>query len=117
MSRRITTALTAAAITVILFTGAAAGSRTHRLAPQAPPRNMTPPSISGTPSVPNQLTSNTGTWQGRQLRYAYQWLRCDTAGANCNAIGGATASSYTLTTTDVGHTLRVIVTATNRWGS
>jgi len=44
---------------------------------------------------------------------AYQRLRCDGAGANCASIGGATSSSYTIQTADVGHTLRVQQTVRN----
>jgi hypothetical protein len=39
------------------------------------------------------------------------WLRCDLDGRNCSLIPGATASSYTLTTADTGHTLIVEVSA------
>lgn len=114
MSRRITAAATAAVavVAIILATGGASGANGQR-----PPRNVTPPSISGTPRVPNSLSASTGTWQGKNLRFAYQWLRCDSSGAACSAIGGAIGSTYTLIATDGGHTLRVIVTATNRWGS
>jgi hypothetical protein len=42
-----------------------------------------------------------------------QWAQCDTDGANCVAINGATASSYVPVASDVGHTLSVLETATN----
>jgi hypothetical protein len=115
MSRRITTAVSAAALTLVLATAIASGGGN---APgQKPPKNLTPPSVSGVAQVPDTLSSSTGTWQGKGLKYAYQWLRCDSAGASCGAISGATGSTKTLTTADVSYTLRVIVTATNRNGS
>jgi Hypothetical glycosyl hydrolase family 15 len=114
MSRRIT-AVTAAALTLVLATAVASGG--SRSPGKQPPKNQTPPSISGSAQVPNTLTANTGTWQGKALRYAYQWLRCDSTGAGCSAIGGATSSTKALSTADVGRTLRVIVTASNRNGS
>src|SRR5213592_4906588 len=101
MSRRIMAAVTAAVVAVILATGGASGANGQQI-----PRNVTPPSISGTPRVPNPLTASTGTWQGKNLQFAYRWLRCDSTGAACSAISGATSSTYALTTTDVGHTLR-----------
>src|SRR4029077_10950238 len=41
----------------------------------------------------------------------------NSSGASCAAISGATGSSYTPTAADVGHTLVVVVTATNVDGS
>jgi Polysaccharide lyase len=115
MSRRITAALAAAAVTLILASGGASGRST---APgQQLPKNQTLPSISGTALVPNTLTSSTGTWMGKGLKFAYQWLRCDSAGASCSAISGATGSAETLSTADAARTLRVIVTASNQNGS
>ncbi|HXB66315.1 MAG TPA: hypothetical protein VNV42_15715, partial [Solirubrobacteraceae bacterium] len=49
--------------------------------------------------------------------YAYQWEDCNTAGEACANISGATSPKHTLSSTDVGHTLRVLVTATNEGGS
>jgi hypothetical protein len=115
MSRRITAALAAAAVTLILASGGASGRSNAR--GQQPPKNQTPPSINGNAVVPNTLTASTGTWQGKGLKFAYQWLRCDSAGASCSAISGATGSAKTLSTADAGSTLRVIVTASNRNGS
>jgi hypothetical protein len=83
-----------------------------------PPRNTTPPSISGTPQVGQTLTANNGTWVGQQpLTYTYHWRRCDTAGAGCADISGATAKTYVLTAADQGTTLRVRVTGRNARGA
>jgi len=115
MSRRITAALAAAAVTLILASGGASGRST---APgQQLPKNQTLPLVSGTALVPNTLTAGTGSWQGKGLKFAYQWLRCDSAGASCSAISGATGSTDTLSTADAARTLRVIVTASNQNGS
>jgi hypothetical protein len=51
------------------------------------------------------------------MTYAYRWQRCDTTGAGCLAITGATSPSYTVASTEAGSTLRVQVTATNSAGS
>ena len=83
----------------------------------AVPGNTALPAISGTAKDGQTLTSTTGTWTGSPTSYARAWQRCDTAGANCVAISGATATTYLLTSTDVGKTIRVKVTATNASGS
>jgi CSLREA domain-containing protein len=85
--------------------------------PQAP-TVVTDPAVSGTPSVGNILTASTGTWNGTQpITYAYEWRRCDDAGAACTPIPGASASQYTLVAADQGSTIRVAVTASNSVGS
>lgn len=114
--RRITAALGAAAVTLILATGGASG-RAGTAPGQQAPVDKTPPSISGSAVVANTLSANTGTWQGKALKFAYQWLRCDSGGATCSAISGASGSAATLSTAYVGSTLRVIVTASNKNGS
>jgi hypothetical protein len=64
------------------------------------------------PIVGTVLTCTTGNWVGTPTSYAYQWTR---DGA---AIAGATASTHTLVSADVGgHDLACIVTATNATGS
>jgi hypothetical protein len=83
----------------------------------AVPTNTVLPAITGTAKDGQTLTSTTGTWTGSPTSYARQWLRCDTAGANCTNISGATATTYVLTATDVGTTIRVKITATNASGS
>jgi hypothetical protein len=86
-------------------------------AAQAVPSNTATPSISGTPQESSMLTAANGTWSGSPTGYAYAWSRCDTNGDACAAITGATTQTYTAQPADVGHTLRVTVTATNAEGS
>jgi hypothetical protein len=84
----------------------------------APPTNTSPPTISGTPQAGQPLTASPGSWNGAQpMSFAYQWQRCNSSGADCSAISGATSTGYTATTADVGTTLEVVVTATNTPGT
>jgi hypothetical protein len=82
------------------------------------PANTSLPTISGTAQQDSVLAAGNGSWSGTQpITYAYAWQRCDAQGGNCSTIGGSTSSKYTLTSTDVGHTIRAQVTATNARGS
>ena len=82
------------------------------------PKNTSAPTISGTPKEGSVLTVNRGRWNGTQpITFSYQWQRCDATGGNCADIAGATATTYTATSTDVAGVLRVNVTATNSRGS
>src|SRR6185437_14488349 len=86
--------------------------------PPTPPANTSPPTISGTTQDGQTLTASPGTWTGTQpITYTYQWQRCDSSGANCNPIAGATSTGYTAKLGDAGSTLTVAVTATNAPGS
>ena len=104
---------------VALYNGVLSASRVtaHWNAAASPPANISSPSISGPPGENQVLNASTGTWSGSPTGYTYQWRRCDSSGASCVDIGGASAASYTLTSTDVGSTIRVSVTASNRAGS
>jgi hypothetical protein len=90
---------------------------TGQAAANAKPTPKTLPTISGTAEVGLTLVASHGTWTGKPSSFHYQWNRCDTTGGACVAIGGATARIYTPTTSDIGHTLRVAVTAHNGSGS
>lgn len=81
------------------------------------PASVSPPAISGTPQQGQTLTASPGTWSADDATFAYQWQHCDAAGANCTAIAGATAQTYVVSPSDVGATLRVVVTASNRFGA
>jgi hypothetical protein len=75
------------------------------------------PTISGSPIVGRTLTTSSGSWTNSPTSYAYQWEDCDSLAVLCNAVGGATGSSYVLGGGDVGGTVRVVVTASNAGGS
>src|SRR5204863_10056545 len=82
------------------------------------PGNTTTPSISGTAQDGHTLTVDKGAWSGTApISYAYQWRRCDSTGANCSDVDGATSAAYDLGASDIDRTIRVVVTATNAGGS
>ncbi len=81
------------------------------------PTNLSIPTVAGSAEA-GQLTAEHGSWEGATpISYAYQWERCDESGSECTDIEGATAAGYELGSGDVGHTLRVRVTASNSDGS
>jgi hypothetical protein len=82
-----------------------------------PPLNVLAPTVSGTTTQGQTLSTTTGTWSDNSSTFTYAWQDCDSSGANCTSISGASASSYTLRASDVGHTLRAVVTATDAGGS
>jgi hypothetical protein len=85
--------------------------------PPAAPANTVLPAITGTAVERQTVSASTGTWSGSPTSYAYQWEDCNTAGEACSDIGGATSSTYELVSSDVGHTVRVVVSAANPGGS
>jgi GH25 family lysozyme M1 (1,4-beta-N-acetylmuramidase) len=83
--------------------------------PSGSPSSATAPTILGTPRAGVKLAALPGTWSGgKPVTFAYQWLVCNGA---CTAIPGATLETFTPTTTQVGHTLEVSVTATAKGGT
>jgi hypothetical protein len=98
---------------------------TGTVAPSAPfLQSNGAPSISG-PTVQGQmLTANPGLWRGSGattggIKFTYQWKRCNSAGGVCGKAFTAPNSlpTYVLQAADVGHTMQVVVTATNATGS
>ena len=95
---------------------ATSGSTDVVTAAGAGPVNTSAPTISGAPQDNQTLTADAGKWSGSTpISYSYQWRRCDTNGNNCTNLGGG--KTYKVTSNDVGHRLRVVVTATNGVGS
>lgn len=88
-----------------------------RAATAVVPKNKTRPTISGAALVGQTLVATHGTWSGTPTSFHYAWSRCDATGAACLAISGATGKIYTVSANDVGHTLRVTVTARNASGA
>jgi subtilisin family serine protease len=92
-------------------------AHTAEVTPTPVPVNTGAPAISGTAKTGQTLTASAGSWTESPTSYAYQWQRCDTSGANCGAIEGATGATYVVKSTDIGSTLRVAVTASNSAGA
>ena len=102
--------LTVVLLVAALLTGVAA-ARTA-----AVPQNTSPPTISGTAREGNTLTAHNGSWSNAPTSFAYQWQRCGADGTGCADITGAMNQTYTLTSADADHTVRVQVTAKNADG-
>jgi hypothetical protein len=86
------------------------------------PVSASPPSI-GEAAVQTgeTLTGQPGTWlapaRSGSIVYGYRWQSCDPSGAGCRAIPGAQSTSYTASAPDLGHSLRLLVTASNADGA
>lgn len=106
----------AAAATAALGLGVAAGA--VGATTSAGPVNTSPPAVSGTVQQGQRLSASTGSWSGSgTISYSFQWQRCSSGGSSCGDISGATSQTYDVGSSDVGRTLRVVVTATSSSGS
>lgn len=81
------------------------------------PTNTALPAVSGSAVVSQTLSASTGSWNGSPTSYKYQWRHCDSTGASCADISGGTSATYLLSSSDLGFTIRVAVTATSNGGS
>ena len=84
----------------------------------APPTNTAAPVIAASPppGVGNTLTATQGAWTNADPgSITDTWERCN--GSTCTPISGTTTTtpttSYKLTPADIGHTIKVMETATN----
>lgn len=89
-----------------------------------PPTAVSGPSILpplgqslGAPVAGWMLTEQHGGWTNNPNEYTYQWEDCDSSGNNCASISGATGATYTVASSDIGHTIRVEETAIDPAGS
>jgi len=84
----------------------------------AAPANTSPPTVSGSAVEGATLTASPGTWTGASPSFTYRWLSCDKNGNGCKFSGGSTTqTTHLVVGSEVGHTLRVEVTATDSGGS
>jgi hypothetical protein len=81
-----------------------------------PPVNLTAPTVAGSALVGDTLSASPGSWTNSPASFAYQWLRCNAAGAKCAAIPAAVAPTYLLGEGDLATTLRVSVVAIGAGG-
>jgi hypothetical protein len=82
-----------------------------------PPQATAIPTISGTTTALQTLTSTSGTWPGTSDSYVYQWQRSSDSGVTWTNISGATASTYVLVAADAGYQIRSQVSLTTNTGS
>ena len=68
---------------------------------------ISPPTISGTARVGQTLTEDRASWSPTPRGPAYQWEDCDASGQSCHSISGATHQTFAVSSSDLGHTLRV----------
>ena len=102
--------------TVLVGSDGSVFSGQVRVFPPAPVESS-PPTVTGEPLQGQTLTESHGSWANSANSYSYQWEDCNTTGANCTLIPGATGQSYTLTNADAGHTIVVQETASNIGGT
>jgi hypothetical protein len=111
----IVTAIVIAVATAIL--GAVFGQPGSGQAAGSGPVSTAGPTVSGSAQEGQELSTTNGTWNGSPTSYTYAWSRCDASGGSCAPIAGATSTAYKAAAADVGHTLRVTVTAKSTSGS
>jgi hypothetical protein len=104
-------------LTLALFATIGTAASGSASAAQYAPENTAPPTVSGTPQEGQTLTVSNGQWTSSSaVAYSYQWQRCNSSGASCADLAGATNQTYVVQTADVGNTLRAIVRASNADG-
>lgn len=71
-----------------------------------------------TPTEGDTLTGSAGIIVGGYpMTLTQLWQQCNSGGSSCSAIGGATATTYLVTSGNVGNTLKYQQTSTNAAGS
>ncbi len=98
-------------------TSAAAVSAATKVVLPLAPVNMSSPSIAGDLTRGQTLTEVPGSWSNDPTSRTYQWQDCDSSGADCVSIPGATAPTYLLSADDVGDTIMVEETVANAGGT
>jgi hypothetical protein len=82
------------------------------------PSNLKLPSIVGLLQEGGTLEGAKGSWSGSEpLSFGYQWELCNSAGGACHEISGAAGSTLGVLASEIGDTVRLVVTATNSGGS
>ena len=102
-----------------IVSGAGCSGYSLLVTSQGPWADSSPAIVGNAPAVGSSITGNNATWMSGPPAPTIQrqWRRCDTAGANCSDIPGATAATYTVTDADLGRTLRFRNVATDTDGT
>src|SRR6266516_747147 len=105
----------AVVVPLVAVGGTASAGSTAEAAGKSAPANGSAPTVSGNALQGQTLSASIGSWSGPSATYTLQWQRCDASGGACGPTG-AGDGSYGLGSADVGSSLRVTVTATNKNG-
>lgn len=97
--------------------GITADGYVGRFRPPKPPTPLTAPTLTGEPTAGHLLSVSPGSWSQEPAEITYQWQRCESNGSGCTNISGASTQTYFMSVADVGHRLRVVVTASDIAGS
>ena len=93
---------------------ASASSAPTSLVQALAPTNVSLPVVSGIARDGQTLSTTNGTWSAAPAAtYTYQWQRCDASGSSCANIVGANGISYAISDSDIDHTIRAQITASN----
>ena len=112
-----TAAVVGATTTTPIATSTTTTSTTTTTTAGKGPTETALPTVTGSAAAGKQLTAAPGTWSGSgTLSYAYQWYRCDTTGAHCSSIHGATGALYKLVIKDISQTIGLTVNASDSAG-
>ena len=82
--------------------------------PAEPPEPDVWPTLHGNAREGETLAGSSGEWLGTPpFTFTYAWVRCDARFDQCRFVPGASTQTYTLTTTDIGYRLYLLVDAHN----
>src|SRR6185437_4713124 len=97
-------------LALLLFGGSSLAGRLR------PPHNRAAPKIAGAAVAGKTISAKRGRWSNRPTAFRYAWQSCNRAGKSCARVRGAKRVKYRLGARDMGHRLRVVVTAFNLAG-
>ena len=78
--------------------------------------NEVAPSLHGQALVGETLTVDEGSWAHSPESFAYEWQACSSSGTDCAALAGQDLPTHVLSASEVGDTVRAMVTAGNVGG-
>jgi len=80
------------------------------------PTDEISPTLAGDAVEGQVLSVDNGSWSHDPSEFRYQWQICDGAGAGCADLAGQDEATHVVAASDVGHTLRAVVTAGDEAG-
>jgi hypothetical protein len=106
------------AVALLALAGSAGAAPGEPRVAGSPPVVFSPPIVTGDASEGQILSATPGRWtaRGTPLVFVFRWERCASERGTCVPVAGANDRLYVLGADDIGHTARVVVTASNEAG-